>query len=183
MSRDIKVIMGIGNPGKEFEQTYHNAGLLGLTVCALRNGAGEFKKPSRKHFDCAKGTHFAFARSLTFMNESGKSAAEVCAFFKISPDSLLVMHDESDLPIGTFQESFGKGAAGHRGIASIQNALNTQDFWRLRIGIRPLEEPKRRKAGEFVLAKIRPEDQPVLNHTFGEITDFLLKETSSRSSP
>ena len=178
MASPIKVILGIGNPGKEFAGTYHNAGLLGLAACAARDKADMFKKPPRKHFDHARGEHFVFARSLTFMNESGKSAAEVSSFFKISPQTLLVMHDESDLPLGTFQCSFGKGAAGHRGISSIQNSLGTHNFWRLRIGIRPLEEPKQRKAGEFVLKEIRAEDWASLERTFGAIADFLVPKSS-----
>ncbi|MBI2623604.1 MAG: peptidyl-tRNA hydrolase [Candidatus Liptonbacteria bacterium] len=170
--RHIKLILGIGNPGTEYEDTYHNAGLLALEHLAAADGAGVFRRPSRKSFTSARGAHFLFARSLTFMNASGASAREACAFLKVSPNALAVLHDESDLSLGTFQCAFGKGAAGHKGIASIVEALGTSGFWRIRIGIRP-KEAVRRKAGAFVLSRMRPGDRAALTRIFAEIASSL----------
>lgn len=169
----IRLILGIGNPGPEFRNTYHNVGLLALEVCAAGDRAGEFRNPSRKHFSHARGKRFLFAHSRTFMNESGISAREACSFFKVPPGSLAVLHDESDLPLGTFQCAFGKNPAGHKGVASIAEALGTTSFWRIRIGIRPEKESVRRKAGEFVLSPILPEDGLRLAAVFEEISGML----------
>ncbi len=170
----IRLIVGIGNPGQEYKHTYHNAGALTLQICARRDGAPEFQKAPRKHFTYAKGAHFIFVRSLTFMNESGIAVREACAFFKVPPEAVAVMHDESDLPLGTFQYAFGKGAAGHKGVLSATEALGTENFWRIRIGIRPHKEHTRQKAGAFVLTSISREDQKKLARVAEEIADLLL---------
>jgi PTH1 family peptidyl-tRNA hydrolase len=169
---DIKLILGIGNPGKEYEHTYHNAGLLAFEHLAARDGAGAFRRAPHKAFSYAKGRRFIFARSLTFMNESGRAAQDACAFFKVPSASLAVLHDESDLPFGSFKWTAGRGAAGHRGVASIITFLGTNKFARCRIGIRP-PAASRRKAGEFVLTHIPSRDQAALTRTFESIATEL----------
>ncbi len=169
---NIKLILGIGNPEAAFENTYHNAGILALQYLADRDGAPAFRRASHRAFAYARGKHFIFARSLTYMNESGRSAQNACAFFTIPPSALLVLHDESDLVLGSFKVSVSRGAAGHKGVASIAHALGTNAFARLRIGIRP-KEAIRRKAGEFVLSPLPSGDRAELTRAFGEIAESL----------
>ncbi len=133
----IKLILGIGNPEAAFENTYHNAGILALRHLANLDEASPFRRAPHKAFSYAKGKRFLFACSLTYMNESGRSAQDACAFFKVPPGALLVLHDESDLVLGSFKTSVARGAAGHKGVASIAHALGTNTFARVRIGIRP----------------------------------------------
>ncbi len=170
--RTIKLILGIGNPEAALENTYHNAGMLALEYLAARDGAPAFRRVSHKAFSYARGTHFIFARSLVYMNESGRSAQDACVFFKVHPNALLILHDESDLVLGSFKLSSSQGAAGHKGVASIAHTLGTNSFGRVRIGIRP-KETVRRKAGEFVLSPIPPGDYAELTNVFKKIGVFL----------
>ncbi len=142
----IRIVIALGNPGARYAHTYHNAGIVVL------NGLKRILQPS------APRTHFL--RSSVFMNESGSFVSRELARRKMTPGELLVVHDDSDLPLGSYKLSFGRGSAGHRGVASIIAALKTKSFWRLRIGIRPAAAPGsaatvRKKAGSFVLAPIR----------------------------
>lgn len=170
--RAVKLILGIGNPEASFEHTYHNAGILALDYLAARDRAPAFRRAPHNAFSYARGAHFVFARSLVYMNESGQSAHNACAFFKVPPLALLVLHDESDLPLGTFKVSFSQGAAGHKGVTSIAHALGTRAFGRVRIDIRP-KETVRRKAGEFVLSPIPSGDYAKLTRVFGDIAALL----------
>ncbi len=168
----IRVVVGLGNPGEEYEHTYHNVGILFLreleTMCEAVP-----KIHSLKKFEYSKIGSQVLARPCTFMNESGEAVREVLRFFKETPDHLLVVHDDSDLLLGTYKIDFGRGTAGHRGVASIIGLLHTKNFYRLRIGIRPptLEGGKRMKASEFVLKKIKKRDLETLSDVFRTITE------------
>ncbi len=166
----IGIIIGLGNPGKEYAETYHNTGFL--AVHALAAGAS-FSRIPKKHFAYAKRNGFIFVQPLVFMNISGIAAKNALGYFKTSPDAMLVAHDDSDLAAGRWKLDFGRGAAGHRGVASIIEALGTKNFWRLRIGVRGKNEkrpPRRIKAGDFVLRKITSEDQNLIHFAIDGFT-------------
>jgi len=168
------IIVGLGNPGDEYEYTYHNVGMLFLKELeATRNIL--FKNHTSKIFQYAKIGPKIFIKSLTFMNESGSAVQIALHYFKEKTQHLLVIHDDSDLTLGSYKIDFGKGAAGHRGVASIINALGTKDFVRVRIGIRPLavEGKRRERASEFVLKKIKKEELETFSHTFRTISERL----------
>lgn len=156
----IKLIIGLGNPGKEYENTYHNAGFLFI----------DYLNGDRRIF-----------KSDVFMNESGKFVAQTMRRHGVKPPELLIAHDDSDIPIGSYKLSFGRGAAGHHGVESIQLALKTKDFWRLRIGIRPKADlsaesaSRRRKAGKFVLKKITLPNRHELERTFDKASIEISK--------
>lgn len=138
----IRLLVGLGNPGPEYEATRHNAGFWWLDAVAR-----ELKThlvPERGHF----GNVARVARPLpglegpiwllapmTFMNLSGKSVGALARFFKIAPAEILVAHDELDLPPGELKLKFGGGHAGHNGLRDLHAQLGTGDYWRLRIGI------------------------------------------------
>ena len=114
------------------------------------------------------------------MNESGGFVKKMLKKKGVKPEALLVIHDDSDLNLGSFKFSFGRGSAGHKGAESVIRTLGTKDFWRLRIGIRPigpispigligLIARRRKKAGEFVLRKISAKDKKTLESVFAEI--------------
>ena len=147
------IIIGLGNPGQEYVRTYHNAGHIALDV--LREIlAPTAKKRSRPSFDYWSSDAAILVRPKVFMNESGRATADALAFFHESPERLLIIHDDSDLPFGTYRVSTVSGAAGHRGVASIIGALGTKEFHRLRLGIRV----RAGKAGSFVLHSMSDEE-------------------------
>lgn len=112
------------------------------------------------------------------MNESGAYVAKMVKKFGVKPEELLIVHDDSDIEIGKYKLTPpGHGAAGHHGIESIQAALKTNNFWRLRIGIRPKQagDEERLKALDFVLKKISPADKKLLGKVFEEAKAELIK--------
>ncbi len=153
--KGIKIIIGLGNPGKNYEKTYHNIGLIFLDYLAAKK---------------EKSSSPILVKSETFMNESGGGVKKILKKSKIKPEETLIIHDDSDLKIGDYKLSFDRGAGDHNGIASIIKSLGTKKFWRLRIGIRENNETKRVKAGEMVLKKIKPADNKKLENLFSEIT-------------
>ena len=134
----IKLIVGLGNPGPDYERTRHNAGFWFAEDVAHDIG-GSFASEKKFFGQIARGSgSFSEVRALkpqTFMNLSGQSVAAVAKFYDIAPDAILVAHDELDLDAGEIKLKFGGGHAGHNGLRDIQAKLGTGDYWRLRIGI------------------------------------------------
>jgi PTH1 family peptidyl-tRNA hydrolase len=131
----IRLVVGLGNPGREHAATRHNAGYWFADALASRLGAafsGEAK--FQGHVARAAGG-VRLLKPGTYMNLSGRSVASLSRFFALSPEDVLVVHDELDLLAGEAKMKFGGGTAGHNGLRDIASALGTQDFWRLRIGI------------------------------------------------
>lgn len=155
---DIKLIIGLGNPDKKYTNTYHNVGHLAINYLS-------------KILD----SRFQILVSNSYMNESGNFVAKALKKYGVRAESLLIIHDDSDIEIGKYKMDFGRGAAGHHGVESIQQHLKTNDFWRLRIGIRPPQKPDeaRLKAEEFVLKKISPENKKILKRVFEDVVEKL----------
>lgn len=171
-SSKYKLIVGLGNPGKEYRDTYHNAGILFLQHLSMKT---KFK--TLKNFEYAKIGDVIIVKPLTFMNESGKVVASAVKYFKIKTAELLIIHDDSDIELGKYKISAYRGSAGHRGIESIIKALKTKNFARLRIGVRkPKKIPSKRiKAGDFVLKRINKQDWTNLKSTFEKIKHYELR--------
>ena len=105
------------------------------------------------------------------MNESGRAVDAAVTYFKIKPADLIVAHDDSDITLRRYKLSFGSSSAGHHGVDSVIGVFGTKNFWRLRIGIRPLNT--RAKALSFVLKKIKKDDEKILSHVFEDIRTLL----------
>ncbi|MEW6617488.1 MAG: aminoacyl-tRNA hydrolase [Patescibacteria group bacterium] len=174
LHKNLHIIVGLGNPGKEYEYTYHNIGMLCIKKFEDNENISS-KTHASKIFTHSKIASKIFVTPLTFMNESGSAVQIALHYFKENPRSLLVIHDDSDLTLGDYKLDFAKGAAGHKGVASIISALGTKDFFRLRIGIRPSfsQEERRKKASEFVLKKMKKEELEILSHVFHTIYEKL----------
>ena len=134
----IRLFVGLGNPGPEYEATRHNAGFW--WVDALADKLGARLVPERSYQALAARVNrnegpVWLLQPMTFMNRSGLSVATLARFFKIEPAQILVIHDELDLMPGQAKLKFGGSAAGHNGLKDIHGQLGTQDFWRLRLGI------------------------------------------------
>lgn len=164
----FKLIIGLGNPDPKYEETYHNIGYL--LVDHLQNL--KFKVLNLK-----------LMKSDVYMNESGAFVKEQIKKFKIKPEQLLIVHDDSDIELGFYKLSFGRNSAGHHGVQNIINQLKTKDFWRLRIGIRPhsalraSQSKPRPTADKLVLKKILPVSKKRLEEVFTKaIKELVLSE-------
>jgi PTH1 family peptidyl-tRNA hydrolase len=131
----IRLVAGLGNPGREHAGTRHNAGFRFADGLAARLGAA-FVTEGRFHGQVAKAAgELRLLKPATYMNLSGRSVGALARFFGIEPAAILVVHDELDLPPGDVRLKFGGGTAGHNGLRDVAAQLGTPDFWRLRIGI------------------------------------------------
>jgi PTH1 family peptidyl-tRNA hydrolase len=152
------LVAGLGNPGREYERTRHNAGWMVVDELARRH-SGSFRSKfsgqlSETRLDDLK---LALLKPETYMNVSGRSIAAARKFFKVDPADVLVVHDDVDLEPGRLQAKFGGGLAGHNGLRSIAEALGTNDFQRLRIGVGRPGRGDRRSVADYVLGGFEPE--------------------------
>ena len=138
LTADIRLIVGLGNPGADYVDTRHNAGFWFVDEIAREN-ATSFRFEKRFNGDLCKfsesGTDIFLLKPMTFMNRSGQAVAAVARYFKYQPEQILVAHDELDLPPGTNKLKFGGGHGGHNGLRDIISHIGSRDFFRLRIGI------------------------------------------------
>jgi peptidyl-tRNA hydrolase, PTH1 family len=147
------LVVGLGNPGREHERDRHNAGWMVVDELALRLDGGWRSKFSGQLAEVRlDGLRLALLKPETYMNDSGRSAAAATRFFKVEPESLLVVHDDVDLEPGRLQARAGGGLAGHNGLRSLAQALGTQDFLRLRIGVGRPGRGDPRSVADYVLA-------------------------------
>ena len=137
-SVDLKVIVGLGNPGPKYTETRHNAGFWFVEEVARQYG-GSFRAEKKFFGELARvnieGSDIWLLKPLTFMNRSGQSVKSLLSFYRIQADQLLVAHDEIDLPPGSIKLKTGGGHGGHNGLRDIISQLGTKDFHRLRIGV------------------------------------------------
>jgi PTH1 family peptidyl-tRNA hydrolase len=135
MDATIRLVVGLGNPGREHEATRHNAGFWFVDALAARLSCALVAE-GRFHGRVARAaSDLRLLAPGTYMNLSGRAVAALARFFGIAPAEILVAHDELDLPPGEAKLKFGGGTAGHNGLRDIDAQLGTTDFWRLRIGI------------------------------------------------
>jgi PTH1 family peptidyl-tRNA hydrolase len=181
---DQTLIIGLGNPDPLLEETYHNVGVLAVQWLAEHGESGEASARFRRHgdlFEYVKIDKKIFMRPLVFMNESGKAVREAMRAFGMTPHDILVIHDDSDLPMGEWKLSKAGRAAGHKGIQSIIDHLKEEEFSRVRIGIREKGEVHRKKAGDFVLSPIAEKDRKTFEHIFEEISAKLFYHSEDPS--
>jgi PTH1 family peptidyl-tRNA hydrolase len=152
------LVAGLGNPGREYARTRHNVGWLVLDELARRRDASFRGKFSGQLSELRlEELKLALLKPETYMNESGRSIGAARKFFKVDPADLLVVHDDVDLEPGRLQARLGGGLAGHNGLRSIAQALGTNDFLRLRIGVGRPGRGDRRSVADYVLDDFEPE--------------------------
>ena len=171
---DIQIIVGLGNPGAEYEKTRHNAGFWWVDAIADAKRA-TWKKETKFSGWTAKveegGREFALLKPATFMNVSGKSVGAYLRFFKLEPGAMLVVHDELDLQPGAVKLKRGGGTGGHNGLEDIIEVLGTKDFWRLRIGIG--HPGNKDLVPDFVLKKAKRDEQELIDPAFDRSLGLL----------
>ncbi|MBS6045157.1 aminoacyl-tRNA hydrolase [Neisseria sp. HMSC064F04] len=169
MSNKIKMIVGLGNPGAEYEQTRHNAGFWFIDELAWQYKAT--LKEEKKFFGSVarisiSGSDLWLLKPATFMNRSGQAVAALAQFYKIKPEEILVVHDELDIPCGRIKFKLGGGNGGHNGLKDIQARLGTPDFYRLRLGI---DHPgDRNLVVGYVLNKPSPEHRQQIDEAINK---------------
>jgi PTH1 family peptidyl-tRNA hydrolase len=152
------LVVGLGNPGREYAPTRHNVGFMVVEDLARRHGGSWRSKFSGEVADIRlDGARLALLKPQTYMNESGRSAAAAAKFYKVEPEDLLAVHDEVDLELGRLQARLGGGLAGHNGLRSLAAALRTPEFLRLRVGVGRPERGDRRPVADWVLSPFAPE--------------------------
>jgi PTH1 family peptidyl-tRNA hydrolase len=155
------LVVGLGNPGREYARNRHNVGWLVVDELARRHDGSWRSKFSGRLAEVRIDSHkVALLKPETYMNESGRSVQAAARFFKIEPDAVLVVHDEGDFDLGRLQARRGGGLAGHNGLRSIAKQLGTQDFLRLRIGVGRPERGDPRTLADYVLSDFEPHDDP-----------------------
>ena len=153
MSDDSLLVVGLGNPGNEYTNTRHNAGFMTLDSWCRAHNASMTQTKFQGLYGSMRlnGKQIHLLKPLTFMNLSGKSVQACMAFFHVTPNNVLVIHDELDLPLGDVRCKSGGGAGGHNGLKSIIELTGSSDFNRIRMGIG------------------RPEHNDVVNYVLGSI--------------
>ena len=153
------LVAGLGNPGREYERTRHNAGWLVLDELARRHDGSWRSKFSGSLAEVRLGDlRLALLKPETYMNESGRSVGAAVRFFKVEPEQVLVVHDDVDLEPGRLQARAGGGLAGHNGLRSLAQHLGSQDFLRLRIGVGRPGRGDPRSVADWVLSPFAPEE-------------------------
>jgi PTH1 family peptidyl-tRNA hydrolase len=174
----IRLIVGLGNPGPEYEQTRHNAGFWLVDRLAVSHVRGALSRESRYNALVAKtviaGQETWLLEPQTYMNRSGQSVGALARFYKIAADEILVVHDELDLPPGTAKIKKGGSSGGHNGLKDVTAALGTQDYWRLRIGIgHPRINGLQQEVIDYVLHRPRKEEQPLIDEAIAKSLDAI----------
>lgn len=165
-----RLIVGLGNPGREYEETRHNAGFWFCVRLAQARGV-TLSHESRFHGLLGRDGPRWILLPQTFMNRSGQAVGAVARFHRIAPAEILVVHDELDIPPGQLRLKFGGGLGGHNGLKDITAHLGTQDYWRLRIGIG--HPGNRSEVIGFVLKPPRREEQAAIDAAIERGLDLM----------
>lgn len=174
----IRLIVGLGNPGPEYEQTRHNAGFWLVDNLANTLPGCSLQKETRFQALVAKtrigGQEVWLLEPQTFMNLSGRAVGALARFFKIAPEEVLVVHDELDLSPGVAKIKKAGSSGGHNGLKDIAAALSTQEFWRLRIGIgHPRDFGLKSPVVDFVLHRPRAEEQALIDEAIARSLEVI----------
>ena len=167
MASPIRLVAGLGNPGRAYANTRHNAGFWFADALAVKLGAS-FAAEGKFAGDVAKAGDVRIVKPSTYMNLSGRAVAALARFFAIAPEAILVVHDELDLQAGEAKLKYGGGHAGHNGLRDIHAQLGSPDYWRLRIGIgHPRDsEVAEQPVVDYVLKPPRTDERGAIQDAF-----------------
>ena len=175
----MKTVLGLGNPGKEYEWTRHNAGRMvarhfaeKLKFSAEGGPASGWKYDKKSDSLVSKKGQVVVALPETFMNKSWQAAAKLIRSKKELKE-LIVVHDDLDLPLGRFKISYGKSSGGHKGVESVMRALKTKNFVRIRIGVSPKRKPEQKEVMKFIVGKFKPAELEVFKKVIKKVSEAL----------
>ena len=167
----IKLVVGLGNPGKEYERTRHNAGFWLVERLAQAKGVSLRKDPKFKALVGKTGEGTWLLLPQSFMNLSGQPVQMLAGFFKIKPEEVLVVHDELDFEPGTVRLKQGGGIAGHNGLKDISQRLASHDYWRLRLGVG--KPPAGSEGADYVLEKPSADDRTAIDAAIARSLELM----------
>jgi len=166
----MRLVIGLGNPGKEYESTRHNAGFMALDYWSKKMGWPEFKEEKKFSGFVTIGKigreKIILAKPTTYMNDSGICARALMDFYKLKPEQIIVIQDDKDIVIGKTKVQTSRGDAGHNGIKSLVQHLGTNTFTRIRIGVAPTDPKKIGVTSHFVLHNFNAEELKTLKEVF-----------------
>ena len=180
----MKIIAGLGNPGKKYDGTKHNTGFMALDYYLRKNSLTlEREKFEGKYMkQKIAGADVILLEPQTFMNDSGRSVAQFARFFKVDPQDILIIHDDMDMPLGKIRIRANGKSGGHNGIKSIIRDLGTNDFNRLKIGIRHPDNVTEASVVSWVLSQFNTEQKKLMDEAFMTaskvIADFIAGKSS-----
>ncbi len=174
------LVVGLGNPGKEYASHRHNVGFMAVDALADRVRADAWREKFSGVYAKAElaGEPAVLLKPMTYMNESGRSVQPAAAFFKVEPKDVIVLHDELDLPFSDVRLKVGGGHAGHNGLRSIMASLGTGDFGRLRIGIGRPPPGFRGEVADYVLSSFNASERAELPETLKLAAESVLEVAS-----
>lgn len=163
----MKLIVGLGNPDEKYQGTRHNVGFMAVDQLASEFGLTWTFNKSFKAF-VAKDANYCLAKPTTYMNNSGEAVQKILSYYHLTPDDLVVIHDDLDIPLGTYKTSTNSSSGGHNGVQSIIERIGTSKFTRLRIGLSGPVLDKTRNSifpgavSRFVLKRFSKEEWPAV---------------------
>ena len=184
----MKIIIGLGNPGKEFDTTRHNAGFLCVDFLQKEWSFENFRRDAKMSAEISAGMvgkeKYLLIKPTTFMNDSGIATQALIRFYKLTVSDIIVIHDDLDIDLGIYKKTLSSRSAGHNGVADIIEKIGTQDFFRIRLGI---GRPKGTDGAcisthDYVLERFSPSELDLLETTFPRV-QTVLQETSIPSLP
>ncbi len=164
----MKLIVGLGNPGKEYDKTRHNIG-FSIVDNYVPNASWQEKFDGLVASEIINDEKVLFFKPTTYMNNSGIAVSKVVKYYDIDLDNLLIVHDDLDLEFGTYRIKYDSSSGGHNGIKSIISYLNSQKFWRLKIGI----SNDKKNVRDYVLSKFKRKEQDCLKMSFDIYNNIL----------
>ena len=181
-----KLIIGLGNPDQEYQNTRHNVGFMFLDYLAKKIDANDFEEDKKSNALVSKSkiekTPIVLVKPLCYVNKSGEVVSKLAKFYKIKPEDIILVHDDLDIEFGNFKLSFGKNSGGHKGVESVIKSLKTKNFWRVRFGVstsglRKARQQSDKKRDEFVmkfvLSKLTKSDHEKVKSLYKEALDRL----------
>jgi peptidyl-tRNA hydrolase, PTH1 family len=181
----MKLIVGLGNPGKKYERTRHNVGFM--VIDALKNSKTlklqnskqtqnqKFKFEKRFNAEILKVGEIILAKPQTFMNDSGDAVSAIVNFYKIDSTDLYIIHDDLDIKLGEYKIQKGKGPKQHNGILSVEEKLGRSDFWRIRVGIENREAENRISGEVYTLQDFTIDESNILSKVLEDISTKIQK--------
>jgi peptidyl-tRNA hydrolase, PTH1 family len=171
----VRLIVGLRNPGSEYQGTRHNFGYEVLLAIADRLGAKLKRGPLRVRSEVGNvpGSDLVLASPSIFMNDSGRAVRSLQSYYKVGSENLLVLHDDIDLAFGRLRVQKAGGNGGHNGIRSLEQHLGTKDFWRLKLGVgRP---PGNQDPAQYVLKRFTKSERPEVDLMIEDAADVVAR--------
>ena len=167
----MKLVVGLGNPGEEYEKTRHNVGFMFLDFILNDSKFTLNKKNMAMEYETMiRGEKVLFIKPMTFMNDSGQAVIKYANYYKIDSDNIIVIQDDLDMDLGKYKLLYNRGDGGHNGIKSIVSCLGTRKFLRLKIGISKANIDTK----DYVLGKFSKSELKIIDETFNGLKDFIM---------